>query len=207
VSIRAAYNSWAEQYDSNKNRTRDMDEEITKTRLSALQFDHVLEIGCGTGKNTRFLVTRAQHITAVDFSEEMLSIARTKILQPEVEFLQADITQKWSFGERKYDLVTFSLVLEHIENLDFIFSEANKTLKPGGHIFVSELHPFKQYAGTKARFHNGHELQELETYQHHVSDFIHSAEKADLQLQSLQEHFDEDQQELPRLLSLIFQKI
>ena len=39
--------------------------------------DHCLELGCGTGKNSAWLVTKGA-VTAVDFSEGMLAIAKEK---------------------------------------------------------------------------------------------------------------------------------
>jgi len=47
-----------------------------------------LELGCGTGKNTEWLVTKAKQITSVDFSPEMLVKAIEKIKSPKVEFVE-----------------------------------------------------------------------------------------------------------------------
>jgi 2-polyprenyl-3-methyl-5-hydroxy-6-metoxy-1,4-benzoquinol methylase len=60
---------------------------------------------------------------------------------------------------KKIDLATFSLVLEHIENLDNIFTKLSKVLNSNSTVFIGELHPFKQYGGTKARFETNEEQQ------------------------------------------------
>ncbi len=78
MDVRNAYNIWAGQYDTNKNRTRDLEAVSLQQTLSDIQFDRCLEIGCGTGKNTQWLLTRARQVTAVDLSEEMLFRARQK---------------------------------------------------------------------------------------------------------------------------------
>ena len=52
TNIEKAYNSWAIQYDTNKNKTRDLDVKSTITTLSKYDFKNVLELGSGTGKNT-----------------------------------------------------------------------------------------------------------------------------------------------------------
>src|SRR5690606_10346613 len=110
-------------------------------------------IGCGTGKNTEWLLTKAKQITAVDLSEEMLAKAHKKITSEKVRFIQADITKAWTFADsQEFDLVTFSLVLEHIENLDEVFEKLAKVTNPNSFVYIGELHPFKQYTGTKARF-------------------------------------------------------
>ena len=207
MSIENAYNDWSSQYDHNKNRTRDLDKIVTMESLGQVEFSSVLELGCGTGKNTEWLLTRATKILAVDFSEEMLAIAKQKIPSEDVIFQKADITEEWNWTSDKFDLITCNLILEHIENLDFIFKQAYAKLNDNGKFFISELHPFKQYKGTKARFNVGGQLIELETFMHHISEFIEAARLAGFQLNDLKEWFDEDKTEPPRIISLLFKKL
>ena len=208
MSISKAYNHWANIYDSNENKTRDLDKIVTQKTLQQIDFDAVVELGCGTGKNTEWLVEKAKSITAMDFSEGMLAKAREKITSEKVIFRQADVTQNWNIAEDSADLICCNLILEHIKDLKGIFRQAYATLKEGGHFFVCEYHPFKQYLGGKARYEteNG-ELEVLETYTHHVSEFLGDTFEAGFQLKDLKEWFDEDgDTELPRLLSLVFKK-
>lgn len=207
-SIQQAYNSWASKYDTNQNKTRDLEALALRSTLSPIYFDNVLEIGCGTGKNTTWFIEKANHVTAVDFSNEMLAKAKEKINSPQLEFVQADITQAWTFVKQVYDLISFSLVLEHIENLDYIFEQASISLKLGGHIYIGELHPFKQYAGSKARFETDNGTHVVECFTHHVSDFVQAAKKNGLALIDINEHFDEDNKtEIPRILTILLKKI
>lgn len=208
MSIQQAYNSWAPQYDTNKNRTRDLEAMALRAMLASIPFESCLEIGCGTGKNTEWLVRKALHVTAVDLSEQMLERARKKVSSNKAEFIQADITQDWSFVTQPYDLVSFSLVLEHIAALDHIFKQAAEVLHHGGHIYVGELHPFKQYTGTKARFDTGEGRQEVECYTHHVSDFVQIARQHRLKVVELNEYFDDnDRTGIPRILTILLQKV
>src|SRR4051794_29018765 len=118
MNTEQAYNIWAHQYDTNDNKTRDLEAKALRQTLSTISFDSCLEIGCGTGKNTLWFIEKAASITAVDLSEVMLAKAKEKVNSNKVVFTQADITKPWSFTNHKYDLVSFSLVLEHIENLE-----------------------------------------------------------------------------------------
>jgi 2-polyprenyl-3-methyl-5-hydroxy-6-metoxy-1,4-benzoquinol methylase len=165
-------------------------------------------MGCGTGKNTSWLVQKGAQITAVDFSEEMLAKARTKIQSEGVQFVQADLTQDWHFINGKYEVVTFSLVLEHIEGLAPVLQKAADALVTGGFVYIGELHPVKQYSGSKARFETAEGTQAVPCYTHHVSDFIHAGKKAGLQLAELREYFDgEDRTTAPRILALLLRKV
>lgn len=48
MSIEKAYNIWADQYDTNSNKTSDLDTISTLETLSKFDFSKVLELGCGT---------------------------------------------------------------------------------------------------------------------------------------------------------------
>ncbi|HVG14385.1 MAG TPA: methyltransferase domain-containing protein [Chitinophagaceae bacterium] len=205
MSISESYNSWAAQYDNNHNRTRDLEKKAIRDCLQNISFTTCLEIGCGTGKNTEWLAAKGS-VTAVDFSEEMLQKAKEKNITG-VTFIQADVTKAWDFTNELYDLVSFSLVLEHVEDLDHIFIQATECLNDGGYIYLGELHPFKQYAGSKARFDTEAGRHELTTFNHHVSHFIKAAQKKGMTVITLEEYFDNDlSNEPPRILSILFQK-
>src|SRR5687767_13589356 len=128
MDTKQAYNLWASQYDTNDNKTRDLEAHALRTSLADISFKTCLEVGCGTGKNTLWFQERADYITAIDLSEEMMAKARQKISSSRVLFKQADITKEWDFQDGLYDLISFSLVLEHIDNLDHIFDQVAKSL-------------------------------------------------------------------------------
>ena len=207
MKIQDAYNEWSDIYDSNVNFTRDLDAEVTRLILKGQRFPSILEIGCGTGKNTEFLAEIGDSVLAFDFSERMIAKAREKATASHVRFEMADITQPWSCSNASFDLITCNLVLEHIENLNHIFAESARTLRSGGKFLVNELHPFKQYGGTKARFERGTDVVELEVFVHHISEFIHAAEASGLKLLKFDEvwHAD-DAGKPPRLVSFVYGK-
>lgn len=207
MSIQQAYNEWSASYDTDENRTRDLDRQSLRERLAGLHFESILEVGCGTGKNTEFLVQVGKHVHALDFSEGMIGKAREKVQAPNVEFAIADLTRKWPGEDAAYDLIVCSLVLEHIEDLTFIFSEAARVLKSGGRFAIHELHPFRQYEGKKARFNQGGETLEIPAFVHHISDFTHAASRSGLTLVKLDELWHTaDQNKPPRLVSFLFEK-
>jgi ubiquinone/menaquinone biosynthesis C-methylase UbiE len=206
-NVKQAYNIWADQYDTNLNKTRDLEALSLKTFLADSVFENCLEIGCGTGKNTEYLLTKAKQVTAVDFSDEMLSKAKQKINADHVQFVQADITKDWDFITGQYDLVTFSLVLEHIENLNEIFKKVASIISSNGFVYVGELHPFKQYSGSKARFETEAGLQIVTCYNHHISDFIIAATQNGFDILDVAEFFDDnDRNTIPRIITLLLRK-
>ncbi|SHL50298.1 Methyltransferase domain-containing protein [Chitinophaga jiangningensis] len=208
MTIREAYNDWASQYDTNENKTRDLEAFALRETLHPFTFKRVLEIGAGTGKNTSWLVEQADHITAVDFSEEMQAIARDKFAgNNNITFQQADITKPWDFVTEKYDIVTFSLVLEHIQDLDHIFAEVARSLNRGGLVYMGELHPFRQYGGSGAKFQTSEGEQRVQVYTHHISEFVQVAARHGLQVFDAKEYFDDgNTSSIPRILVLLLSK-
>ncbi|HNJ12888.1 MAG TPA: hypothetical protein PLN43_04880, partial [Anaerolineales bacterium] len=91
--------------------------------------------------------------------------------------------------------------------LPHIFSEAARVLHRGGKFLINELHPFKQYQGTKARFERGTETIELEVFVHHISEFITTALKHDFKLLHFNEYWHpQDENKPPRIAAFIFEK-
>ena len=208
MDIANAYNSWSAQYDTNDNKTRDLEALSLQKILQGKSFKHCLEVGCGTGKNTAWLLTICDQITAIDLSNGMLEIAKNKIQSDKVNFIEGDITKDWTFAKDTYDLVTFSLMLEHIEDLNAVFHKVSKVTAKGSQVYIGELHPFKQYAGSKARFETETGTQVVTCFNHHVTDFIQAANASGFQLLQLDEQFDdEDRSQIPRILNLLFEKL
>lgn len=204
MNVEQAYNKWSESYDAVVNRTRDLEARAIRGLLVPDGNSDVLEIGCGTGKNTEFLKDFGT-LTAVDFSDRMLAAAKTKIDAPNVRFERLDLREKWNFADNSFDLATCSLVLEHLADLDHVFAEAARVLRPAGRFYIGELHPFKQYLGGKARFETGGGVFEPECFVHNFSEFFDAAAKNGFEVAQVGEWFDEGTA-VPRLLTLIFRK-
>jgi len=207
MKVVAAYEVWSSSYDLDRNLTRDLDEQISRLVLGDRRRRSILELGCGTGKNTRWLSQIGDCVWATDFSLAMIERARKKAAFDNVIFTVADVTRSWPIKTGSIGLISCNLVLEHISDLPPVFVEAARVLSPRGEFFVSELHPFRQYQGVQARFeHNGGTVT-IPAFVHHVSDFIEAAESAGLSLQRLAEWWHaEDDGKPPRLISFMFRK-
>ena len=205
MNVQQAYDVWSRNYDTVNNKTRDLEAIALRASVLASGPLDILEIGCGTGKNTEWLLSKAKSLVAADFSAEMLAKAKEKITASNVEFKQFDLRDEWKFSESQFDLITCSLALEHIEDIDFVFGQANKVLRTGGLFYIGELHPFKQYQGSKARFDTGSGVFELECFVHHVSEFFEAANGNSFECVDLKEWFDDnDRTTTPRLLTIVF---
>lgn len=207
MNIKEAYKNWSLQYDSGLNKTRDLEAASLKELLNNYSFHRCLELGCGTGKNTGWLITKCNSILAIDISDEMLAIAKQKITDKKVSFINADITSDWDWVDQKFDLVVCSLVLEHIENIGAVINNIASHMTIGGVLYIGELHPFKQYSGSKPRFETANGEQVVKAFTHHITDFTEAAKNNDLKTVEIKEYFDDnDRSTTPRILALAFQK-
>lgn len=205
-----AYDRWSASYDADRNPTRDLDAAVLRQSNLPVDGARVLEIGCGTGKNTVWLATQALTVTAMDFSAGMLARARQRVVSDHVQFVEHDIQTPWPQASVAFDVIVGNLVLEHVEHLAPVFSEASRVLRPGGTLQLCELHPFRQWRGGQAHFtaDDSGEIVRVPAFTHTVSDYVNGGATAGLVLVHLGE-WSEDGTEsgaLPRLLSVRFVK-
>jgi ubiquinone/menaquinone biosynthesis C-methylase UbiE len=206
TDIAAAYDRWAETYDTDPNRTRELAEEVLRKVDLPIAGRDTVEIGCGTGRNTEWLATQAASITALDFSEEMLRRATTRIQDPKARFIKHDVRSSWPLANDTADIIVAMLILEHVEHLQTVFAEAVRALRPNGKLFICELHPMRQLMGGQAQFSNAQtgERERVGAFLHNVSDFVNAGLSEGLELRRLDEWRDPEAEpvSVPRLLSL-----
>ncbi|MCE5234116.1 MAG: class I SAM-dependent methyltransferase [Mizugakiibacter sp.] len=207
TDVAAAYDRWSQVYDTDENRTRDLDAAMLRRQDFDLRGRDVLEIGCGTGKNTAWLAGRARSVVAVDFSAGMLAQAQRRVAAPHVRFVRHDVREPWPLADASVDLVIGNLVLEHVETLDDVFAQAFRVLRDGGECYFCELHPFRQMMGKQARFAHLEtgETVRVAAFLHDVSDYVNAAIRAGLRVVAVHEWRDETPASaaaIPRLFAL-----
>lgn len=103
----------------------------------------ILDVASGTGDvalRLRDFYPHA-HITGIDLSAGMLSIARNKARKADVEnmdFMQADCLAL-PFADNSFDIVTVAYGVRNFEKLLAGYREMYRVLRPGGTICVIEL--------------------------------------------------------------------
>lgn len=193
TDVAGAYDTWSQVYDADGNPTRDLDAVMLRRLDFDLRDRDVLEIGCGTGKNTDWLAEHARSVVAMDFSAGMLAQAQRRIAAPHVRFVRHDVREPWPLADASIDWVIGNLMLEHVETLDGVFAEAARVLRDGGECYFCELHPYRQLLGRQARFTHPEtgETVRVAAFLHDASDYVNAAIRAGLRIVATYEWRDE----------------
>lgn len=156
LSALDGYSAWASHYDDEDNPLAFLEGPAMLEACGPVDGLRVLDVGCGTGRHSLPLMQAGANVVGIDFSPEMLAIARrraTAILRSgAAEFQQHSLPDPFPFGDESFDLVVMGLVIEHVADLGAVLQESHRVLKPGGRCLVSALHPERTAAGQRARF-------------------------------------------------------
>ena len=112
---------------------------IEATRLRA--GGRSLDLACGTGSLTRALAKRVGpegYVLGVDFSKEMLRVAERRP-SPNVEYWLGDATDLTEIEDNSFDAATIAYGARNIPDLDALFTEMARTIKPGGRVVCLEI--------------------------------------------------------------------
>ncbi|HKP02948.1 MAG TPA: methyltransferase domain-containing protein [Chthoniobacterales bacterium] len=89
----------------------------------------LLDVGCGPGYVSAAAAERGAIPTGLDFSREMIAIA--KKMFPRIQFQEGD-AQNLPFADGSFDRVVANFALLHLADPERAFAEACRVLKPGG---------------------------------------------------------------------------
>lgn len=107
---------------------------------SYLQPDwRVLEIGCGTGTTALYHSSSVARIDAIDFSPNMIDIAREKAKTQGVNSVNfvASTIDAWPIPKEPYDAVLAMSILHLVPDLDAALAKIKASLAPNGMFFSS----------------------------------------------------------------------
>jgi SAM-dependent methyltransferase len=97
---------------------RDLDTLLGTLDLAVAPTDRVLDVGCGVGRLTRVLAQRAAHVTALDVSPEMLTLAQEHNPRLDnVEWVLGDGETLTGIEDASMDAVVSHVVLQHIPSV------------------------------------------------------------------------------------------
>ena len=177
LPVQQGYDAWAKVYDTDGNPLIALEEPVVRAWLGDVAGRRIADVGCGTGRHAVWLAEAGAEVVALDFSDGMMSRARTKVGSGRVRFCRHRLPDPLPLAEGSCDQVLFALVAEHVEQLAQAFGELARVLAPGGQVIFTALHPAMNLAGITARFFDpdtGDEVR-VEAFEHSVADYVNAA--------------------------------
>tara|TARA_Y100001934_G_scaffold197135_1_gene232338 strand:- start:577 stop:1404 length:828 start_codon:yes stop_codon:yes gene_type:complete len=98
---------------------------------------HALDLCCGTGDIARALLHQGAKVTALDFSVEMLKVARTKTAV-QVEYLQRDALET-GLPADQFHAVTIAYGLRNLADFEGGLREMYRVTRPGGRLCILDF--------------------------------------------------------------------
>jgi malonyl-CoA O-methyltransferase len=147
--VRRAFSRAAASYDAAAVLQREvLSRMLGRLDLVTLSPQHILDAGCGTGLGGRYLSARYKksHVLGLDFSASMLQVAAQRLswvkrwIDKRHRFVCGDI-EALPVGTGKIDLAWSNLALQWCNDLDGVFREMHRVLRPEGLLMFSTFGP------------------------------------------------------------------
>jgi phosphatidylethanolamine/phosphatidyl-N-methylethanolamine N-methyltransferase len=95
----------------------------------------VLFVGVGTGADLPFFLDKGYDITAIDYSADMLKVAKEKYPDTTVTFLEMD-AQRMEFPDESFDFIVASLILSVVPDPEKALMEIVRVIKKDGNFLI-----------------------------------------------------------------------
>jgi len=165
------YNLYAECYFENWGYLNSFENDIILKFLGDLKGKKVLDVGCGDGRSFDDLLYAGGELYGVDISPEMLKLAKKR--HSNVQLYETDAINL-PFEDDSFDVVTAFFFIVHIKDLESVFDEIYRVLKPGGSFILTNIN---QRKAPKLKLKDGKEIV-INSYYHMPKKVIEALENS-----------------------------
>jgi len=127
--------------------------------LNDINGQTILDGGCGEGFLSRLMAERGATVTAVDFSERLLEIARERTPNTlGIDYLQANLEDLNFLGDDSFNSIVSCLAIQDVADHQAAIQEFFRLLQPGGVCIIAISHPCFDSDGGWVRDDEGNKL-------------------------------------------------
>ena len=165
-SVVAGYTEWAPTYDGQANPILIAEQAAVRAIVERYPVGAALDAACGTGRHAAYLASHGYDVIAIDATPAMLEIARTMAAGARFEVGRLESIP---LGGASVDLAVCALALTHLPDPAPAIEELARVVRPGGHVVVSDVHPFPIMLGAHGRY------RQMEGGRGFVRNYVHLA--------------------------------
>jgi len=126
----------------------------------------LLDIGCGPGIHLKKYLERGAEGFGIDISRKMIELAKKYCSS--ANFKVGSIYQL-EFEDSSFDIITASLVLDHVQDFEKSLKEINRVLKQGGLFVFSNPHPLIYMFRDTKEFAPNHSYFDKDTIYYNIT--------------------------------------
>lgn len=180
LTIQDGYALWAPTYDAEDNPLIRLEDQVISeliTQAPAL----VLDAACGTGRHAMQFAIAGSRVIGIDSSAEMLAIASSKARELDIGrigLVRGTIGRDLPIRAGSVDLTVCALALCHVVGLREVITALCGTVRPGGHLLITDLHPTAVKAGLVTAFSDAGVEYTIETARHSRAQYVEAIASA-----------------------------
>lgn len=145
------YSKYAKKYDlavQNNIYNAHLERPSLQSMLNDLSGLNVLDLGCGSGIYTQYLLEKNAAVTSIDISEEMVNIVNKKFVKKVKAYAQDLSNGLPDEKSNSFDVVISPLMVHYIKDLTKLFNDIHRVLKEKGYFVFSTHHPIVDFEST-----------------------------------------------------------
>jgi SAM-dependent methyltransferase len=135
--------SWHRKYGPRRKLNSRVEQFTRRLSELCLPPSDILDLGCGTGQIAAAIGQRGYRVTACDFAEDMVDIARSNHTGTAVKWVC--LKPDWEvlpFEDGSFDGIVASSVFEYLVDVQSVAAELARVLRPEGVLLLTVPNPF-----------------------------------------------------------------
>lgn len=135
-------NKFSDVHDAGENSNRD-NRKVFYDQLNFIKPRiKLLDLACGDGLDLVYYKSLGAEVHGLDASEELIKIAQERLPG---EDLRVGLFEQIPFENNTFDVVLSKYAIQTSTDMNPVFKEIHRILKPGGAVMYLVTHPFRQY--------------------------------------------------------------
>lgn len=148
MDLSKQYNNFADDFSKNHDlgeNSNNLNREVFYSHLDFVKPGmKLLDLACGDGTDLVYYKKLGAEIYGLDASDELIKIAKTK-LELEGVNLKVGLFENIPFEDDYFDVVLSKYAIMTSANMEPVFKEIHRVLKPSGMVMYLVTHPFRQF--------------------------------------------------------------